>query len=80
MQPFGLHHGPFNLEPFTSAPTPQLQPSACVSGRLRTFQRLLQKRTAPPPERQLTVRLADGKAVKATAGVTTPLLLAKNAR
>ncbi|XP_041961881.1 threonine--tRNA ligase 1, cytoplasmic [Alosa sapidissima] len=60
----------------------QLQPSACVSERLRTFERLLQKRTTagPLPERRLTVKLADGRALKATAGVTTPLLLAQNAR
>ncbi|XP_031432873.1 threonine--tRNA ligase 1, cytoplasmic isoform X3 [Clupea harengus] len=58
------------------------QPSACGSERLRTFERLLQKRTATVPlsERRLTVQLADGRTVKATAGVTTPLLLAKNAR
>ncbi|XP_063055318.1 threonine--tRNA ligase 1, cytoplasmic [Engraulis encrasicolus] len=58
----------------------QLQPSASVSGRLRTFEDLLRKRSVPPPDTPLSITLADGSTVKATAGVTTPLLLAKNAR
>lgn len=59
----------------------QVQPSTCVSERLRTFERLLQKRTAETlPERRLTVQLADGRTLRATAGLTTPLQLAQNAR
>ncbi|KAM6910660.1 threonine--tRNA ligase 1, cytoplasmic isoform 2-T2 [Xenentodon cancila] len=58
--------------------------SPALSGRLRVFEALKEKRgsikRAEVPEKPLSIRLADGRTVKGTAGVTTPLLVAQSVR
>ncbi|XP_026084680.1 threonine--tRNA ligase, cytoplasmic isoform X1 [Carassius auratus] len=64
----------------------KLHASACQTERLRIFQSLCDRRvtgaaeehTASRPD--LTIRLADGRTVKGSAGVTSPLQIAKSER
>ncbi|XP_028835326.1 threonine--tRNA ligase, cytoplasmic [Denticeps clupeoides] len=67
----------------------KLQPlSAALSERLRVFEALRLKQDSSgrrtggsrSPGHSLSVRLADSRTVKGTAGITTPLLIARNAR
>ncbi|XP_036444313.1 threonine--tRNA ligase 2, cytoplasmic isoform X1 [Colossoma macropomum] len=61
----------------------ELHPSAGQLERLRLFETLRVRRseqTKAAPGRDLSVRLADGKTVKALSGVTTPLQIAQNIR
>ncbi|KAL6488895.1 hypothetical protein MHYP_G00026360 [Metynnis hypsauchen] len=61
----------------------KLHPSAGQLERLRLFETLKVRRseqTKAEPGRDLSVRLADGKTVKALSGVTTPLQIAQNLR
>ncbi|KAG8010030.1 Threonine--tRNA ligase, partial [Nibea albiflora] len=55
-----------------------------LSEQLRVFESLRQKRSneirAEATETPLSIRLADGRTVKGTAGVTTPLLVAQSIR
>lgn len=63
--------------------------SASLAERLRLFKSLCERRlgiagagTKDPtaPGRDVIIRLADGKTVKGSAGVTTPLQIAQNQR
>ncbi|XP_061572905.1 threonine--tRNA ligase 1, cytoplasmic isoform X2 [Cololabis saira] len=58
--------------------------SPALSGRLRVFESLKEKqgsiKRAEVTEKPLSVHLADGRTVKGTAGVTTPLLVAQSVR
>uniref|UniRef100_A0A8B9KU99 threonine--tRNA ligase n=1 Tax=Astyanax mexicanus TaxID=7994 RepID=A0A8B9KU99_ASTMX len=61
----------------------QLHPSAGQLERLRLFSALREKQSgqkAAEPGQNLSVRLADGKTVKAVAGITTPLQIAQRTR
>nr|XP_055065440.1 threonine--tRNA ligase 2, cytoplasmic-like isoform X1 [Misgurnus anguillicaudatus] len=65
----------------------QLQPSSSLAERLRLFKTLHQRhvevsaaKDPTTPGQDLMIRLADGKTVKGSAGVTTPLQVAKNER
>ncbi|XP_061572904.1 threonine--tRNA ligase 1, cytoplasmic isoform X1 [Cololabis saira] len=62
----------------------KLQVSPALSGRLRVFESLKEKqgsiKRAEVTEKPLSVHLADGRTVKGTAGVTTPLLVAQSVR
>ncbi|KAL7887131.1 hypothetical protein AOLI_G00048520 [Acnodon oligacanthus] len=61
----------------------KLHPSAGQLERLQLFETLKvmrSERTKAAPGRDLSVRLADGKTVKALSGVTTPLQIAQNIR
>ncbi|XP_045070004.1 threonine--tRNA ligase 1, cytoplasmic-like isoform X2 [Coregonus clupeaformis] len=58
--------------------------SSALSERVRVFESLRERRGQPrtsgTTEQALSVRLADGRTVKGTTGVTTPSLIAQNAR
>ncbi|XP_030640565.1 threonine--tRNA ligase 2, cytoplasmic [Chanos chanos] len=62
----------------------KLQPSAVLSERLRVFESLRERQERSRARETggrgggLTIRLSDGKTVKGSAGVTTPLLIARN--
>ncbi|KAL0985211.1 hypothetical protein UPYG_G00154140 [Umbra pygmaea] len=62
----------------------QIQASAALSQRVRLFEAFRERRgqhkCSNVPEKALFIRLADGRTLKGTAGVTTPLLIAQNAR
>lgn len=65
----------------------KLQPSSSLAERLRLFKTLHQRhvevsaaKDPTTPGQDLMIRLADGKTVKGSAGVTTPLQVAKNER
>ncbi|XP_037392953.1 threonine--tRNA ligase 2, cytoplasmic isoform X2 [Pygocentrus nattereri] len=61
----------------------KLHPSAGQLERLRLFETLKVRKseqTKAAPGRDLSVRLADGKTVKALSGVTSPLQIARNIR
>uniref|UniRef100_W5KZ74 threonine--tRNA ligase n=1 Tax=Astyanax mexicanus TaxID=7994 RepID=W5KZ74_ASTMX len=61
----------------------ELHPSAGQLERLRLFSALREKQSgqkAAEPGQNLSVRLADGKTVKAVAGITTPLQIAQRTR
>ncbi|XP_029958109.1 threonine--tRNA ligase, cytoplasmic isoform X1 [Salarias fasciatus] len=62
----------------------KLQVSPALSERLRLFESLRErrsdKRQADASEKPLSVRLADGRTIKGTAGVTTPLSVAQSVR
>lgn len=64
----------------------KLYPSACQTERLRIFQSLRDRHASGAAEEQeasrrdLTIRLADGRTVKGSAGVTSPLQIAKSER
>ncbi|KAJ8005056.1 hypothetical protein DPEC_G00142700 [Dallia pectoralis] len=62
----------------------EIQTSAALSERVRLFESLREKRghhrSEGATEQALIIQLADGRTVKGTAGVTTPLLIAQNAR
>uniref|UniRef100_A0A4W6FRT0 threonine--tRNA ligase n=1 Tax=Lates calcarifer TaxID=8187 RepID=A0A4W6FRT0_LATCA len=62
----------------------QLQASPVLSERLRVFESLREKqvseRRVEASEKPLSIRLADGRTVKGTAGVTTPLFVAQSVR
>lgn len=65
----------------------QLQPSANLAERLRLFKSLCERHVAlagagdpTAPCQDVIIRLADGKRVKGSAGVTTPLQIAQNQR
>ncbi|XP_047454295.1 threonine--tRNA ligase 1, cytoplasmic [Mugil cephalus] len=60
------------------------QVSPALSERLRIFESLKERRghnkRHEAAERPLSIQLADGRTIKGTAGVTTPLVVAKSAR
>ncbi|XP_016342359.1 probable threonine--tRNA ligase 2, cytoplasmic isoform X2 [Sinocyclocheilus anshuiensis] len=64
----------------------KLHPSACQTQRLRIFQSLCDRLATGAAEEHkasradLTIRLADGRTVKGSAGVTSPLQIAKSER
>ncbi|XP_076010781.1 threonine--tRNA ligase 1, cytoplasmic [Genypterus blacodes] len=62
----------------------KLQASPVLSERLRVFESLRerrgQRRAAEAPGKPLSVRLADGRTVQGTAGVTTPLSIVQSSR
>lgn len=61
-----------------------LQVCSALSERLRVFESLREKQGnksgAEAAETRLSIQLADGRTVKATAGVTTPLFIAQSSR
>ncbi|GLD63702.1 threonine--tRNA ligase, cytoplasmic-like isoform X3 [Lates japonicus] len=63
---------------------PLLQASPVLSERLRVFESLREKqvseRRVEASGKPLSIRLADGRTVKGTAGVTTPLFVAQSVR
>lgn len=65
---------------FTSFFLVQLQVSPVLSERLRVFESLREKKKVEPSEKTLSIRLSDGRTVKGTAGVTTPLFVAQSIR
>ncbi|KAJ8378617.1 hypothetical protein AAFF_G00238290 [Aldrovandia affinis] len=81
------HHGGIK-EHFSSCQPPPIryckqQLSPCLSERLRVFEFLREKRGEEGVTEEgegLRVRLPDGRTVKGTAGVTTPLLIAQKSR
>lgn len=61
----------------------QLQPSASQTERLRIFESLRDRHvqvTGAASGQDLTIRLADGRTVKGSTGVTAPLQIAQNER
>ncbi|XP_028280389.1 threonine--tRNA ligase, cytoplasmic isoform X2 [Parambassis ranga] len=56
------------------------QVSHALSERLQVFESLRKKRAKEVSEKPLTILLADGRTVKGTAGVTTPLFVAQSVR
>lgn len=62
----------------------QLQVSPALSERLRVFEYLREKqrkkKRADTADTPLSIRLAGGRTVKGTAGVTTPLFVAHSVR
>lgn len=62
-----------------------LQVSPALSERLRVFETLREKqgnkkRLEATEKKPLSIRLADGRTVKGTAGVTTPVSVAQSIR
>lgn len=76
-----------SFHPFPAAtyifPT-RLQVCPALSEQLRVFESLREKRNkkqkVEAAEKALSIQLADGQAVKGTAGVTTPLSVAQSVR